>query len=224
MPETQCMPALGSPAPNFTATTTQGPLSLSDLSGKWVVLFSHPGDFTPICTTEFMAFAQAYPQFEALGAQLLGLSIDSNPSHIAWVLNIYRNTSVMVPFPIIADQNAEIARSYGMLSASASSTQTVRTVFMIDPQGIVRASLNYPLTTGRCIEEILRLLQALQAADETHLMTPACWREGDPMIYPPPATVEEARKAEACPDRYCVDWYLCYNKPPLISKGPGRTP
>lgn len=129
----------------------------------------------------------------------------------------------MIPFPIIADRSGDIARAYGMLPAGVNQTQTVRTVFFIDPEGIVRASLNYPLTNGRCIAEILRLLKALQTTDSTHMVTPACWQDGDPLVYPPPATVDAALAAESNPDKYCVDWYLCYDKPPILpAKGSGQ--
>ena len=157
--ENNCI-RIGMKAPDFSAATTFGPIKLSDYQGKWVVLFSHPGDFTPVCTTEFLAFSKAQPQFEARGAQLLGLSIDSNPSHLAWVYAIYVATGVQVPFPIIADRTGEIARLYGMMAPDVSRQETVRNVFFIDPEQTIRAILVYPLTNGRSIPEILRLLSA----------------------------------------------------------------
>ena len=148
--ENNCI-RIGMKAPDFSAATTFGPIKLSDYQGKWVVLFSHPGDFTPVCTTEFLAFSKAQPQFEARGAQLLGLSIDSNPSHLAWVYAIYVATGVQVPFPIIADRTGEIARLYGMMAPDVSRQETVRNVFFIDPEQTIRAILVYPLTNGRGI-------------------------------------------------------------------------
>lgn len=181
---------IGDQAPAFTAATTFGPVSLSDYQGKWVILFSHPGDFTPVCTTEFIAFAKAQPQFEALNAQLLGLSIDSSASHLAWVYAIYAATGVQVPFPVIADRDGSIARLYGMIAPNASTQETVRNVFFIDPEQTVRAILVYPLTNGRSIPEILRLLAALQATDQDHVVTPANWQPGQPAMVPPPKTYE----------------------------------
>lgn len=173
--ENNCI-RIGMKAPDFSAATTFGPIKLSDYQGKWVVLFSHPGDFTPVCTTEFLAFSKAQPQFEARGAQLLGLSIDSNPSHLAWVYAIYVATGVQVPFPIIADRTGEIARLYGMMAPDVSRQETVRNVFFIDPEQTIRAILVYPLTNGRSIPEILRLLTALQTTDREHVVTPANWQ------------------------------------------------
>lgn len=203
-------PGLGDPAPEFTALTTDGVKSLSSYRGKWLIFFSHPGDFTPVCTTEFIAFTQRYQDFTQRNADLLGLSIDSNPSHIAWILNIYRNTGVEVPFPIVADRDMAISRLYGMIQPGVSATETVRNVFFIDPNGIIRAKLIYPLTNGRNIAEILRLLDALQTTDAQKVATPANWRPGSPTIQPAPTTVAGARERLASGGN-CVDWYLCYN-------------
>lgn len=170
-----CMPQIGTQAPDFSAVTTFGNIKLSDFKGKWVVLFSHPGDFTPVCTTEFIAFAMYYPYFAQRNVQLLGLSVDSVYSHLGWVYNIYRNTGVEIPFPIIADGDMEISRLYGMISPAVSDTSTVRNVFIIDDKQIVRAVLQYPLTTGRCIPEILRIIDALQTSDRENVVTPANW-------------------------------------------------
>ncbi len=202
-------PGLGDAAPEFTAVTTDGVISLSDYRGKWLVLFSHPGDFTPVCTTEFIAFTERYQDFKERNTELLGLSIDSNPSHIAWIINIYRNTGVEIPFPIIDDRSMKISKMYGMLQPGVSSTATVRSVFYIDPQGIIRAKLVYPLTNGRNITEILRLLDALQTTDAEKVATPANWRPGNPTILPVPQTLAEARRRMAS-GRNCVDWYLCF--------------
>lgn len=204
--------SLGMQAPDFSAITTFGPLQLSDYRGKWVVLFSHPGDFTPVCTTEFIAFAQAQPQFAAQNAQLLGLSIDSNPSHLAWVYAIYLTTGVEIPFPVIADRTGEIARLYGMIAPDASKQETVRNVFLIDPQQKIRAILIYPLTNGRSIPEILRLLTALQTTDKYQVVTPANWQPGQPVLVPPPQTYEALLKRQNDPKAQglnCKDWFLC---------------
>jgi peroxiredoxin (alkyl hydroperoxide reductase subunit C) len=205
-------PGLGVPAPEFTAMTTDGVISLSDYRGRWVILFSHPGDFTPVCTTEFIAFAQRYQDFRDRNTQLLGLSIDSNASHIAWIINIYRNTGIEIPFPIIEDRDMAIARMYGMIEPGVSGTETVRNVFYIDPNGIIRAKLIYPLTNGRNIGEILRLLDAMQTSDREKVATPANWRPGYPTVIPPPKTVGDAMKRLDSGEN-CMDWYLCYNQP-----------
>ncbi|MPM47784.1 Selenocysteine-containing peroxiredoxin PrxU [bioreactor metagenome] len=204
--------SLGMQAPDFSATTTFGPLQLSDFKGKWVVLFSHPGDFTPVCTTEFIAFAQAQPQFAAQNAQLLGLSIDSNPSHLAWVYAIYLTTGVEIPFPVIADRTGEIARLYGMIAPDASKQETVRNVFVIDPQQKIRAILIYPLTNGRNIPEILRLVTALQTTDKYQVVTPANWQPDQPVLVPPPQTYEALLSRQNDPKAQgltCKDWFLC---------------
>ena len=205
-------PGLGDMAPDFKAMTTDGVKSMSEYRGRWVILFSHPGDFTPVCTTEFIAFAQRYQDFKDRNAELLGLSIDSNPSHIAWIINIYQNTGIEIPFPVIADRDMTIARMYGMIQPGVSGTETVRNVFYIDPNGIIRAKLIYPLTNGRNIGEILRLLDALQTTDRDKVATPANWRPGFPTIIPSPQTVGEAMKRLDSGDN-CMDWYLCYNQP-----------
>lgn len=166
---------IGMQAPDFDADTTYGKIALSDYRGKWVVLFSHPGDFTPVCTTEMIAFSRANQEFETRNACLLGLSVDSNPSHLAWMYDIYLRTGVKIPFPIIADRNGAIARKYGMISSDVSNTETVRNVYIIDPEGIIRLILIYPMNVGRCIPEILRALEALQVAAQCKGATPANW-------------------------------------------------
>ena len=216
--ETAGVPGLGDTAPEFSAMTTQGPVNLSDYRGKWVILFSHPGDFTPVCTTEFIAFAQRAQDFADQNAQLLGLSIDSNPSHIAWVMNIYRNTGIEIPFPIIDDRSMAISRAYGMLQPNISDTATVRNVFFIDPEGVIRAKLVYPMSAGRSIDEILRLLAALQTGDETAHATPANWQPGYPTVYPPPQTVSGAQQRMQQQSN-CMDWYLCSGVPAGASAG-----
>jgi peroxiredoxin (alkyl hydroperoxide reductase subunit C) len=202
------MPLLGEKAPDFEAMTTHGKLKLDDFKGGWLVLFSHPGDFTPVCTTEFMAFAEKFGEFQKRNTQLLGLSVDSQASHLAWVKNIEEKSGIKIPFPIIADGNKEVARKYGMLHPGQSTTTTVRATFIIDPEGTLRLILYYPLTTGRNIDEILRCIDALQTADKYHVATPANWKKGDKVIVPAPMDQEsmEERQKEGYE---CMDWYLC---------------
>lgn len=207
-----CLPNLGSKAPDFSANTTFGPIKLSDYKGKWVVLFSHPGDFTPVCTTEFLCFAKYYSNFTKRNTELIGLSIDSNSSHLAWVHNIYINTGVEIPFPVIDDRRMEIAELYGMISEPMSDSSTVRSVFIIDPNQILRTILYYPLTTGRNIPEIIRIIDALQTSDEQKVATPANWLPGMPVILPAPKTYKELKqRINNCKkNKKCVDWYLCF--------------
>jgi len=215
--ETVGLPVLGQPAPDFEALTTHGVLRLSDFRGMWLVLFSHPADFTPVCTTEFIAFAQLYEEFKKRNVELLGLSVDSISSHIAWIRNIEEKMGVKIPFPIIADLNKEVAKKYGMIHPGQSKTETVRCVFVIDPEGKIRAILYYPLTTGRNMHEILRLIDALQTTDKYKVATPANWKLGDPVVVPPPSTTEAAEerlKAAAKEGYTCKDWYLCFKKLP----------
>ncbi len=202
------LPRLGSPAPLFEAVTTYGKIRLEDFRGGWVVLFSHPADFTPVCTTEFMAFAALAPELRKRNVELLGLSIDSPTSHIAWVRNIKEKFGIDIPFPIIADSNKDVATLYGMVMPGESKTETSRCVFVIDPAGIVRAMIYYPLTTGRNTDEIVRLIDALQTTDKHGVATPANWRSGDKVIVPPPATIEEM-EARLKAGYECSDWYFC---------------
>ncbi len=205
---TQSLPRLNEPAPDFAANTTHGFKKLTDYRGKWLVLFSHPADFTPVCTTEFMSFANHYDQFQALNCDLLGLSIDSIYAHLSWVRNIKEKFGVDIPFPIIEDLSMSVASAYGMIQPGASNTSAVRTTFIIDDKGIMRAMVYYPLTNGRSIPEILRLLKALQTSDQHGVATPEGWQPGDKVIVPPPGTAEaaEARMNEGYE---CVDWYFC---------------
>jgi len=199
---------LGEPAPDFEAVTTHGPMKLSDYRGGWVILFSHPADFTPVCTTEFMGFAKMHPELEKRGVKLIGLSVDSVHSHIAWVRNIEEKMGVKIPFPVIADLSMNVGTLYGMIHPGQSATAAVRCVFVIDPDQILRAMIYYPLSTGRNMDEILRLIDALQAADKYGIATPADWVPGDQAIVPPPATTEEAEKRLT--EGYdCKDWYFC---------------
>lgn len=205
------MPRLGEKAPDFEAPTTHGVLKLSDFKGSWVIMFSHPADFTPVCTTEFMAFAQIQPELKKRGVELLGLSVDSVTSHIAWVRNIEEKTGVKITFPVIADLNKEVSTKFGMVHPGQSKTETVRCVFVIDPNQVIRLILYYPLTTGRNMDEILRVVDALQTSDANKVATPANWRPGDMVIVPPPQTQETAE--ERLKQGYeCVDWYFCKRK------------
>ena len=203
------LPRLGEMAPAFEADTTQGRLRLEDFRGRWLILFSHPADFTPVCTTEFMAFAQIYPELQKRGVDLLGLSIDSVYSHIAWVRNIKEKTGVRIPFPIIADLNKEVATLYGMIHPGQSKTEASRCVFVIDPRQKVRAMVYYPLTTGRNTDELVRLIDALQTTDAHNIATPANWRPGDPVIVPPPTSQEGAEERVKEQGVECTDWYFC---------------
>jgi peroxiredoxin (alkyl hydroperoxide reductase subunit C) len=200
-------PRLGQPAPAFEAQTTHGTVRLEDFKGSWLILFSHPADFTPVCTTEFVAFAEMAPELKKRNVELCGLSIDSNYSHIAWVRNIEQNFGVKVPFPVIADLNKEVAMLYGMIMPGESKTETSRCVFVIDPNGILRAMIYYPLTTGRNMQEILRLIDALQMTDKHGVATPANWKPGEKVIVPPPATTEAAEERMKAGFE-TKDWYF----------------
>lgn len=206
---------IGQPAPNFNAITTMGNISLENYKGKWVVLFSHPGDFTPVCTTEMIAFSKANSYFERLNTCLIGLSIDSNPSHLAWMYDIYCKTGIVIPFPIIADRSGEIARKYGMIASNISNTSTVRNVFIIDDKQIVRAILVYPMNIGRNIPEILRIVRSLQVSDENDKMAPANWMPCEPMIMPMPQTFSDlqSRIKQIEQEKNGMSWYLSFRQP-----------
>jgi len=205
---TVCFPRLNEIAPDFQAPTTQGVKKLADYKGRWLVLFSHPADFTPVCTTEFIAFAKAHDRFLAINADLIGLSIDSVHSHIAWIRTIKEKFGVDVRFPVIADLSMDVAAKYGMIQPGASSTSAVRAVFIIDDKGVLRAMVYYPLSNGRSVEEILRVVKALQTSDKYGVATPENWHEGDKVIVPPPATVDAAEKRQNEGYDY-VDWFFC---------------
>ena len=206
---------IGQKAPNFQAMTTFGEIGLEDYKGKWLVLFSHPGDFTPVCTTEMIAFTRAHTYFKQLNTELLGLSVDSNPSHLAWVFDIYCKTGIKVSFPIIADRNGEIARKYGMISNDISNTETVRNVFIIDDKGIVRTILIYPMNVGRFIPEIIRIIQALQMADCMNGATAANWMPNQPIIQAIPKTFNqlEERNEQIKEENNGISWYLSFKEP-----------
>jgi len=202
------IPRIGDQAPNFEAESTFGPLQLQDFRGSWLVFFSHPADFTPVCTTEFIEFANNYEKFRKLNCELLGLSIDSIFSHISWVRNIEEKFGVRIPFPVIVDLDASVANRYGMIMPGDSTTETSRCVFVIDPDGKIRAMIYYPLTTGRNIDEIIRLVHALQITDRHTVATPANWRPGEKVIVPPPRS-QEAAQERLSQGYECVDWYFC---------------
>jgi peroxiredoxin (alkyl hydroperoxide reductase subunit C) len=223
MDEAARMPLIGEKAPSFKAETTQGPVNFpDDYKGKWVVFFSHPADFTPVCTTEFMTFASMAPEFEKLNCKLLGLSIDSTYSHIAWLRTIKEKIeyngmkSVEVNFPVISDLKMDVSRAFGMLQPAASTTQAVRAVFIIDPEAKVRAILYYPLSNGRNMEEVKRLLIAMQTADKHGVATPANWQPGEDVIVPPPGSCGSAKERVEKPgeDVRCLDWFICFKKCP----------
>lgn len=199
-------PRLNEPAPDFHAKTTHGDRKLSDFKGKWLILFSHPADFTPVCTTEFIGFAKAADTFKSMKCELLGLSIDSVFSHLAWTQNIHEKFGVKIPFPIIEDIKMEVASAYGMVHPGAADTQAVRATFFIDPKGMMRAMVYYPMSNGRSIDEFVRLLQAMQASDQHGIATPEGWTPGRDVIVPPPKTVDAvAKRVEE--GFNTVDWY-----------------
>ncbi len=209
------LPRINEPAPEFEAKSTHGVIKLSDYTskGKWVLLFSHPADFTPVCTTEFVEFSRRFDEFEKRNVQLIGVSIDSIYSHIAWARNIEQNFNVQVKFPLIADLDQKVARAYGMVHEAVSDTAAVRAVFFIDPKSNVRALLYYPLSLGRNIEEILRVFDALQTAEANACATPANWKPGEPVIVPAPLTQADAATRVNSSNGYEVkDWYFSKKK------------
>lgn len=176
---------IGDTAPDFMARSTKGPFQLSRLRGRWVIFFSHPADFTPVCSTEFVALARRQAAFDALGCQLVGLSVDSLYSHMAWVRALGGLFDVTVDFPVIEDPSMAIGRAYGMIGADAADSMAMRTTFFIDPNGIVRATTSYPHNVGRSVDEMLRLLNALQQVDVSGRLTPEGWQPGGPVLLPP---------------------------------------
>ncbi len=210
--EVRSLPRIGSKAPQFEADTTQGRIRLSDYEGSWLILFSHPADFTPVCTSEFIAFQEIYPELRKLNTELLGLSVDSLSSHVAWIRNVKEKFGVQLEFPIIADLNKEVAQKYGMIMPEESSTETSRAVFVIDDKQVVRAIIYYPLSTGRNMQEILRLVKALQTTDKHGVATPANWKEGDEVLIPPAKSDELAEERMNDKSLNCIDWYYCTKK------------
>ncbi|MDR0940841.1 MAG: peroxiredoxin [Bacteroidales bacterium] len=217
------MPRLGEKAPAFTANTTQGQINFpEDFKGKWVILFSHPADFTPICTSEFITFGSLQKEFDDLNCQLIGLSIDSLSSHIAWLRTIkekiqYRDMkNIEITFPLIDDIKMEIAHKYGMIQPGESDTKAVRAVFFIDSEGTIRTILYYPLNLGRNFDELKRVLIGLQTADAFKVALPADWRLGDEVVLPAPGTMESANARTENPGKDVTkwDWFFCTKKLP----------
>ncbi|WP_269430208.1 peroxiredoxin [Methanosarcina siciliae] len=215
------MPLIGDDAPSFTAVTTHGMINFpEDYKGKWVILFSHPADFTPVCTTEFMTFASMQEEFRELNTELIGLSIDSVFSHIAWLKRIeekieYKGMkNIEVKFPVIEDLKMEVAKKYGMLQPKTSTTQAVRAVFIIDPEAKIRTILYYPQSTGRNMQEIKRIVIALQKNSAEKVATPANWQPGDDVIIPPPNSMEAVKERLGTEEegKCCLDWFLCLKK------------
>lgn len=219
----QSFPLIGDTAPQFTAQTTNGLIHFpEDFAGRWVILFSHPMDFTPVCTTEFLSFQAKLQEFQKLNTEIIGLSVGAIPSHLAWFRSIHDDIdfndwkNVEITFPVIADLDLHIARLYGMIHPNTSDTKTVRAVFIIDPHGIIRTILYYPQTTGRNIKEILRILTALQTNDAFGFSTPADWIPGEPVIEPMPHTTQDMRKRIAAHNKN-IDvqtWYLTFRELP----------
>lgn len=210
MAELRGLPRIGDSAPDFEAVTTQ----TSDFNFSawqeqdWVVLFSHPADFTPVCTTELMEFARQNERFRQKSIKLLGVSVDSIHSHLAWLQNIKEKMGVTIPFPMIADLDMKVSHLYGMIHPGASSTATVRAVFVIDPKRIIRALIYYPMNAGRNVEEVLRLVTALQTADRFSCATPVNWKEGEKVLVPPPKTVKDVDERLGQSEQESPDFYL----------------
>ena len=217
----QHLPLIGDSAPKFTAQTTNGTVKFpDDYAGHWVVLFSHPMDFTPVCTTEFLAFQSALPEFKKLNTELIALSVGAIPSHLAWFHSIYTDIkfngakNIKITFPAIADLDLNISKLYGMIHPATSDTKTVRAVFIIDPHGIIRTILYYPQTTGRNIDEILRIIIALQTNDAFGVSTPANWTPGAPVLESLPQTNLDMQKRINTKNKNMQSWYLTFRDLP----------
>lgn len=213
------MPRIGDAAPEFTAVTTQGEINYpNDYKGKWSILFSHPADFTPVCTSEFMTFAHLESKFNEANCELIGLSIDGLYSHIAWLRTIkekieYKGMKdIEVTFPLIEDITMDVAKKYGMIQPNEDSTKAVRAVFFVDPKGIIRTIIYYPLSLGRNFDELYRVLIALQTADEFDIATPADWRPGDDVIVGPAGSCGTAKDRMEDDEMDCKDWFFCTKK------------
>lgn len=204
---------IGDNAPEFTANTTFGECKLSDYRGKWLVFFCHPGDHTPVCTTEFISFSNYHSKFKKINCELLALSVDNITSHLSWVYDIYKSTGIQIPFPIIDDKKCKIAKMYNMMGRDDEAT--IRSVYIICPEGKIRAILEYPASLGRNIGEILRMVEALQESDVNKVATPAGWVPGMPTISLAPKTQSEMLEKVCNTTNYnCVDWFLCFNNKP----------
>lgn len=209
MTETRSLPKIGDQAPDFTAQTTQGEVTLSTWQeGKWVVLFSHPADFTPVCSTELTEFGRRHKEFEQRGVKLIGISVDSIHSHLAWHQNLGKILGVTLPYPLIADSTRAVSELYGMIHPGASATVTVRALFVIDPKRVVRALIYYPLNIGRNVDEVVRIIDALQTADKNGVACPVNWKPGDKVIVPPPKTEKEVADRLALQNVERLDFYL----------------
>ena len=204
-----CVPRIGETAPDYEAETTHGILRLEDFRGSWLVFFSHPADFTPVCASELMAFAGVRATLRDMGCELLGLSVDSIFSHIAWVRSLEEKFGAAIDFPLVADTTGEVARRYGMTMPAESPTEPARVVYVIDDRQCVRAYMAYPMTTGRNVAEIVRLVAALQATDAHGVATPAGWKPGDGVLAPPPRTQAMAQERAKAAGPNCPDWYFC---------------
>lgn len=209
-----CPPRIGDPAPDFEVETTHGILRLEDFRGSWLVLFSHPADFTPVCATELIAFAGIREALAKLGCELLGLSVDSVFSHIAWVRSLETKFAVTIDFPLAADTTGEVARRYGMLMPTESRNEPARLTYVIDDRQIVRSFAAYPMTTGRNVAETLRLVAALRTTDAHGVATPAGWKPGEPVLAPPPRTRAMAEELARAGGATCPDWYFCKKETP----------
>jgi len=203
------IPRIGDTAPDFKAVTTEGEIQFSEWQGKdWVILFSHPADFTPVCSTELGEFARRNEEFKQRGTKLIGLSIDSIHSHLAWRENLKQIMDVELPYPLIADLDMGVAQKYGMIHPGEAATATVRAVFVIDPKHVVRALVYYPLNVGRNVDEIVRLLDGLQTTDEHACATPVNWKPGDKVVVPPPKTTAEVAERNSHDEYERFDFYL----------------
>lgn len=220
------IPKIGEPAPNFTAVTTQsGAMNFYEWQGdSWVILFSHPADFTPVCSTELTEFARRAGEFAVLNTKLIGLSVDSIHSHLAWIQNLKQIMGVEITYPMIADLDMKVANLYGMIHPGASATAAVRAVFIIDPKHTIRALVYYPLNAGRNIDEFVRLVQALQTADQYACALPVNWKPGDKVVVPPPKVMSEVaeRLGHAGKDYDVKDFYLCLREQPLTKAAGGK--
>jgi len=209
------IPRINDPAPDFEAQSTHGVIHLSDYTkqGRWVLLFSHPADFTPVCSTELVELARRNPEFEQANTQLIGVSVDSVYSHIAWAQNLAEKFGQEIPYPIVADLDTKVSQAYGMIHPGASATTTVRAVFVIDPKQLIRALVYYPMQAGRNVDELLRLVTALQTVDANGVSTPVNWRPGEPVVVPAPATTEAARARKSNGEGLnVIDWYVSTKK------------
>jgi len=222
MAETTGLPKIGDVAPDFKAVTTHAnEMTFSEWQGKdWVILFSHPADFTPVCSTELMEFGRRIEDFSKISTKLIGISVDSIHSHLAWLQNLKEKMGAEIPFPMIADIDMKVSQLYGMIHPGASATATIRAVFVIDPKRVVRALVYYPMNVGRNVEEILRLVTSLQTADQYAVATPVNWTPGNRVVVPPPKKVDDVKERESHKgkDYLYQDFYLCLKELPKVSK------